>query len=946
MVLNLFYQEKKKSGVLAKSVLTGDTTESESVDIKKECLIEETSIDYNERDIFDGGDSNQTLKSLGIKIKTKKVLDKPLGKINFEDGFDNSNFLDKSVLFLPFLLLKPSVHVSVHKSFILDINLVAIAGKFSQKKLNFIKKIFSDVNGFGGASIPSKFGGIIYVTFTSEMVMMATGKLAYDYNVVVNTDLKYLVNNRTNWDIVIKVISVGISIEAVHIAVSKFGVVVSIKMQLVGLWQKAIVTLEDSNQTDLLASKWSIFIRKDAVRVARANMDKQTWDSRDEFKALLYTFFVGTNAHDLWDFIGSVSGKTCVIEHNSVNYTQAHCTTMCFEFESDLNWALANTLVINDVRLHWSHLFAVLCSSCNSLGHTSRNCKSAGVSSSPKSKRASFSVQNWFRLAKIYEKKSAPVSHLLAFGGKTWALVVGSIPLGTSLKYDSQLSSIRNGKPLLLVVNDLEKCLVSIESSLVSLAEQIGELAKRLESFVLAVSQSSPECQLPEDIVIGVNLGNATNDKTATISGSTVLPEVVKLENMLEGLSALVMSLSVCLDGLALAGDMNNLVSIFMELKLKGKVFTSGLDSGFLDAGVLIVMNSSLAKHICKVSEVPGWLLFIKLLFKNKLSVSILGLYAGALSVVWFFQAGEINSLIAKAVNESFFCASFKKCLELGLVNSLIGSLVIKMPTWANSRGVMKTIDYVFVSPNLVNSLVHCGVLDISKYFNTDHQAVSVSVAWVVNKDCWKFNVKNVSEAKWLEFKDAMAANTTMFSGVFGVAIMVFSAGSAFKKKWFKGFDTVYNKMSSRFHKLELLVSKLVKAFCLSSSNNLDSASASTVRSMFFSGAKFDNIHSALAKARKLYCSSKLLESKCAEKSHIRQAITNKIESFELDKSHTIRSVLECPFRKVVLNHLVVDNELILKPDLVKSKVDAIIEGWTKKCVVVDDISDTWSHQY
>ncbi|KAG9300266.1 hypothetical protein G9A89_011339 [Geosiphon pyriformis] len=379
--------------------------------------------------------------------------------------------------------------------------------------------------------------------------------------------------------------------------------------------------------------------------------------------------------------------------------------------------------------------------------------------------------------------------------------------------------------------------------------------------------------------------------------------------------------------------DMNNLVSIFMESKLKGKVcpwltdkfdgvwvFTSGLDSGSMGAGVLIIINSSLAKHVCKISEVPDWLLSIKLLFKNKLSVSILGLYAGASSVIWFSQAGKINSLIARAINESSFvilggdfnedsfrkCASFKKCLELGLVNFLIGSLTIKMLTWANSRGVMKTIDYVFVSPNLVNSLVHCGVSDIGEYFDTDHQAVS------------KFDVKNASEAKWLEFKNTMAANTTMLSGAFGDAVK-------------------FSDLGAIFHKLELLVSKL---------DNLDSASASIVRSMFFSGAKFDDICSALAKAKRLYYSSKLLESKCAEESHIRQAITNRIESFELDKGCTIRSVLECPFYKVVLDHLVMNNKLVLEPDLVKSKVDAIIEGWTRKCVVVNDISNTWSRQY
>ncbi|KAG9291440.1 hypothetical protein G9A89_021859 [Geosiphon pyriformis] len=234
--------------------------------------------------------------------------------------------------------------------------------------------------------------------------------------------------------------------------------------------------------------------------------------------------------------------------------------------------------------------------------------------------------------------------------------------------------------------------------------------------------------------------------------------------------------------------DMNNLLTD----KFDGVwVFISGLDSGFMSAGVLIVVNFSLAKHIYKVSKVPGQLLSIKLLFKNKLLVSILGLYAGVLSMVWFSQAGEINSLIVRAVNESSFCASFKKCLELELVNSLIGSLAIKMPTWANFRGVMKTIDYVFVSPNLVNSLVRHGVLNISEYFDTDHQAVSVSMSLggllntclfslhkQVNKDHWKFDVKNASEAKWLEFKNAMAANTTMLSGAFGDAVKFSDLGA------------------------------------------------------------------------------------------------------------------------------------------------------------------------
>ncbi|KAG9303874.1 hypothetical protein G9A89_005784 [Geosiphon pyriformis] len=433
-------RKKRKGGVLAESIdnrkvaakapgahswgsETSDTTESKSIDMEEECLVEKTSVDYSESGAFVKENPNQMPKSL--HVKTKKVLRKPLGVIDYGTVNTDNDVLDNSFLLLPPLPIKSSVQMPVRKFFALDIDLVAIAGKSSQEKLSFIRKIFSSVNGFGGTSTPLKFGRVICVTFTLEKAMIAAGKLANDCGVVVNTDLKCLVNNRTNQNIVIKEIPVGTSIEVMHAVVSEFGVVVSIKMQLIELWQKAIVTLGDFDQANLLAS--------------------------------------------------------------------------------------------------------------NSLGHTSRNCKSAGMSLSPKNKRASLLVQDWFRLAKIYERKFAPVSHPLAFGEKTWTSVVGSIPSGTSFEYDFQLGSIGNNKPLPPVVNDLKKCLVSIESSLVSLIGQIGE-----------------------DIVMEVGSSNTTSDKTATVSGLTASPEVVKLENMLENLFALVMSLSALLQVIISAVELNN----------------------------------------------------------------------------------------------------------------------------------------------------------------------------------------------------------------------------------------------------------------------------------------------------------------------------------------------------------------------------------------------------
>ncbi|KAG9286812.1 hypothetical protein G9A89_012362 [Geosiphon pyriformis] len=104
---------------------TGNTIESDSMDMKEKCLVEETSFDHGDGKAFAGKNSEQTPKSL--KILTKKALGKPLGKINFlGDNIDNI-LLDKSVVLSP--PLKNLVNVSVRKSFALDISLDNIVEK-------------------------------------------------------------------------------------------------------------------------------------------------------------------------------------------------------------------------------------------------------------------------------------------------------------------------------------------------------------------------------------------------------------------------------------------------------------------------------------------------------------------------------------------------------------------------------------------------------------------------------------------------------------------------------------------------------------------------------------------------------------------------------------------------------------------------------------------------
>ncbi|KAG9291347.1 hypothetical protein G9A89_003451 [Geosiphon pyriformis] len=89
---------------------------------------------------------------------------------------------------------------------------------------------------------------------------------------------------------------------------------------------------------------------------------------------------------------------------------------------------------------------------------------------------------------------------------------------------------------------------------------------------------------------------------------------------------------------------------------------------------------------------------------------------------------------------------------------------------------------------------------------------------------------------------------------------------------------------------------------------------------MLNDGASSENVFVCLSKLRKSYHCSKMHKAKAAEAAAIRHAIDRRMENFCTDKGHMIRSILDKPFHKVVLNHLVVDDELVLDSGEVKFK--------------------------
>ncbi|KAG9284982.1 hypothetical protein G9A89_009792 [Geosiphon pyriformis] len=752
---------------------------------------------------------------------------------------------------------------------------------------------------FWGATTLSKFEGIIRSTFTFEASMEKTVLLAKKNDITVNSNLKKQ-EIRSDRAVMIKKIPMDTPKDMIITAVSEFGEIKSIKIQLISMWQKAVVEFAEPEQAEQLASKWFFLIGKDSVHVAKVMGDHETWAFRDQFRALLFTLPVGTTAHDFGTLLEGTGEKTCVINHSLKTGNRTHCAVVCFESNEAMESAFCMEPIFGSMKLLWARLDLVRCEWCEKFGYSALECDAevASASQSP-------------NLVPLTPPSSVIPSVNTPHPSISDSLIVDDSDLGSNMVLDVpliqsiSLSSSNDNSQLGLSSSKVLTSKIGIlELKLVALNASIGSILAKLEQMCAG---SGPQ----EDIIHWHK-------------------------------------------------EINNMISIITETKLKDRirpwimnkfvgvrVFTSGLNSGHMGSGITIIMNNFLAQHVCKVSDIPGRFLSIKLLFKNKLSVLVLGLYAGSSLAV-----NDVNSLVARAVNESSFIilggdfnedgshksVSFRKCFDLGLVNSLNGSLFGKEATWANSYGVAKIIDYVFVLSSLVNTILDHDVSGVEEYFDTDHKAVSVSVGLGGLLD-----VQLNTLRKQIKFKEDTSANAAMFHDKFYAAKMSLDLNTMWGHlhQVFKDFDSVYNKVLSRFHKLELLVSKIVKASYLVSHEEfvslldtwkgIDSANASVVDSLFLSGSHFDTIHSALAKIRKSYHSFKLSESNCAKESQIKLVIDKRMKSFELNKSHIM-----------VLDYLVVGDELVLDPAPVKSKVDEIMEGWTRKRKVVLDVNDDY----
>ncbi|KAG9287766.1 hypothetical protein G9A89_017361 [Geosiphon pyriformis] len=601
-----------------------------------------------------------------------------------------------------------------------------------------------------------KFKEIIRSSLTSELSLNKTRKMAICEKILVNNNVRKP-SSHSNQKIIVK----EISVDLLKLAI----------VALVGLWQKALIEFRSAEVANLVASMWSVLVKKNSVCMTLAINNKVLWILRDMYCALLYTLPVSTTVYDLSELLASYDKKTY------------RCVIVCFKDKVSKLATIGSVPVFKGISLQW----------------------------------AVISAQDQICLASIYKKKQAPIAHSVFFGVASdfFLCVTSLVASGFRMLFDRESSPMDSLPPVFAGLSD---CLASLECFLELLADQVSDIVKKLsffsvDTFVVANKSLNLDMALNGALLPSVLFFLVVNNFVTGFSLNSLkvlTTKVSGLESKIVALEVLVRSVLDRLDCLC-----------------SGLVFTFGLDVCFAGTGVAIIMNNFLACHVAKVEEVPGWVIVICLLFKGKLLVVIIGLYAGAFFAVWFGQVLVINSIIVKVVNSSTFVVS----------------------TWGNLWSAEKTLNYIFVSENLLSAVAGHGVGSVSAFFDTNHKAVMMSI-----------------ELGGL--LDLLVAKLVKKLGL----------GNKWKVNW---LINIWSKLNDN--------------------------KAIVIANIIWDGLEASNVLRQLLLFHKEYKKSKMYKSKMTEELSIQAVIKKCMEKFCSNKSSIIRSVLDYLFYKVVFDHLVVD---------------------------------------
>lgn len=268
--------------------------------------------------------------------------------------------------------------------------------------------------------------------------------------------------------------------QEIHTAFAKYGVIQSISLNTIGMWQSANIQYTNQEDYDKIAPQWSIPFKADLIRIFPFLNTNEIKEERNQHVLRLNNLPPGTTGYDLKEILKETHGRTCYIPRTR-NYIRKRMAIISFDSAEQAEAAKDTHTSLGNTTLTWHDLNEKLCAVCSSDTHLAKDCEER-IKRANRNKEKRENHQKYQHLYRRYKPSGTTTilkfQHATQqFKNKSFAQAAQETP-----KYKNPIKTLTN--PATHATTDNQNAsLTTILQAIHNLGEQIQTIHKTLSSM-------------------------------------------------------------------------------------------------------------------------------------------------------------------------------------------------------------------------------------------------------------------------------------------------------------------------------------------------------------------------------------------------------------------------------------------------------------------------------
>ena len=169
-------------------------------------------------------------------------------------------------------------------------------------------------------------------------------------------------------------IPLSFSQDSIHAAMSRYGKVVSVRLNTKNAWQQAFVEFETADSVSPFYDEWGFICLKHFIKAIPLVLPQDQWELRSKYVLKLTGLPPGTTFIDLVDIVNATDAKSCIIPKGLKAYQPRPFAYIAFSSESKMLKALKTSYSLVNSDLTWVITKQKLCGICESPSHLAKFC--------------------------------------------------------------------------------------------------------------------------------------------------------------------------------------------------------------------------------------------------------------------------------------------------------------------------------------------------------------------------------------------------------------------------------------------------------------------------------------------------------------------------------------------------------------------------------------------